>query len=632
MSAGVIVTEKSQGIKSAPVVWGLIFGGTFVVGGLVALMIKYGDPQGIPDHDQTPTADLPGPLERPGEDYIASSACRECHQNEHASWHRSYHRQMTQRASPDSVKAPFDGEVVTSGNRSYRMFREGERFFVEGVDVDWEFSNYEYVPDINAVVDPPIAKQEIVMTTGSHHMQQYWIESSKGRELNNLPVVYHIAEDKWMPRESSFMEPPEGARHFKVWNVHCIACHSVGGRPKHNNLNQSLYSEVVEFGIACEACHGPGRAHVEMHRLAKSSGKPVSNDPIVNPESLPKEQSAQVCGQCHSVFDEYDRFAFMDRGFSFRPGKGKLEDERHVLSWDHPHFREDTMARNYFWNDGTVRVGGREYCGLTASPCFHSGEMTCLSCHSLHNSDPNDQLAPRMDGNEACLQCHEDLRSRISEHTHHSADSTGSLCYNCHMPHTSYALFKAIRSHRIVSPSVRLGADRPNACNQCHGDRKISWTADYLEKWYGQKPERPDGETDDASVARTVLNLLKGNAAQRAVAAWTVGWRPMRDTSGPAWQAPFLAPLLNDPYPTVRFVASRSLRTLPGFEDFDYDFMGADVHRADAVDRVIETWSGRFRSPQPDMPELLIRDGRLDLARWNAIRSKRDDSPVYLPE
>ena len=106
----------------------------------------------------------------------------------------------------------------------------------------------------------------------------------------------------------------------------------------------------------------------------------------------------------------------------------------------------------------------------------------------------------------------------------------------------------------------------------------------------------------------------------------------MRDTSGPAWQAPFLAPLLNDPYPTVRFVASRSLRTLPGFEDFDYDFMGADVHRADAVDRVIETWSGRFRSPQPDMPELLIRDGRLDLARWNAIRSKRDDSPVYLPE
>ena len=40
------------------------------------------------------------------------------------------------------------------------------------------------------------------------------------------------------------------------------------------------------------------------------------------------------------------------------------------------------------------------------------------------------QLAKRMDGNEACLQCHEKMRDKISAHTHHAADSSGSLCYN----------------------------------------------------------------------------------------------------------------------------------------------------------------------------------------------------------
>jgi hypothetical protein len=67
------------------------------------------------------------------------------------------------------------------------------------------------------------------------------------------------------------------------------------------------------------------------------------------------------------------------------------------------------------------------------------------------------------------------------------------------MPHTSYALFKAIRSHRITSPSARRSRDQkvPNACNLCHIDRGLGWTAHFLSTWYGQPgleppaPERP---------------------------------------------------------------------------------------------------------------------------------------------
>src|SRR4029434_5840314 len=97
-----------------------------------------------------------------------------------------------------------------------------------------------------------------------------------------------------------------------------------------------------------------------------------------------------------------------------------------------------------------------------------------------------DQLAERMDSNLACLQCH--TKINVSQHTHHRTDSSGSSCYNCHMPHTVYGLMKAIRSHQIDSPNAAnsLKTGRPNACNLCHLDKTLDWTARKLSEWYGQ--------------------------------------------------------------------------------------------------------------------------------------------------
>ncbi|GIT04746.1 MAG: hypothetical protein CM1200mP29_01570 [Verrucomicrobiota bacterium] len=71
----------------------------------------------------------------------------------------------------------------------------------------------------------------------------------------------------------------------------------------------------------------------------------------------------------------------------------------------------------------------------------------------MHKSDPDDQLARGMRGNQACLQCHDEMAE------HHRAHPTrrrlvGSNCTNCHMPHTSYGLLKAIRGHTIETPKV----------------------------------------------------------------------------------------------------------------------------------------------------------------------------------
>ncbi len=59
------------------------------------------------------------------------------------------------------------------------------------------------------------------------------------------------------------------------------------------------------------------------------------------------------------------------------------------------------------------------------------------------------------------------------------------------------------------------------------------------------------------------LWLLSGDAPLRALVAWSAGWEPAQEASGSDWLAPFVARLLADPYGVVRYVAARSLRTLP---------------------------------------------------------------------
>ena len=50
------------------------------------------------------------PVEFLDEQYVTSRTCRGCHPH----WHASYHRAMTQVASPQTVVAPFDGRTMTT--------------------------------------------------------------------------------------------------------------------------------------------------------------------------------------------------------------------------------------------------------------------------------------------------------------------------------------------------------------------------------------------------------------------------------------------------------------------------------------------------------------------------------------
>jgi hypothetical protein len=163
-------------------------------------------------------------------------------------------------------------------------------------------------------------------------------------------------------------------------------------------------------------------------------------------------------------------------------------------------------------------------------------------------------------------------------------------------------------------------------------DKTLAWTADYLIQWYGV----PSVELDayEQSIAASLLWALRGNAVQRALVAWSCGWAPAQQASGTDWLAPFLAELLDDPYDAVRYIAHRSLRTLPEFKTLEFDFMSAAADRTAAKQDVLQAWRALNRTDdRDDAAEILMNsDGTLQQTTMDRLLRDRDIRPINLAE
>ncbi len=118
------------------------------------------------------------------------------------------------------------------------------------------------------------------------------------------------------------------------------------------------------------------------------------------------------------------------------------------------------------------------------------------------------------------------------------------------------------RCRRLTCAKVSTHG-RPNACNLCHLDQTLAWTADNLHAWY-QQP-MPDLSEDDKTISAAVQWLVKGDAGQRALLAWGMGWEPAQKISGRDWLYPFLS------YSSARSLCRGSLRCLEIVADLARD-------------------------------------------------------------
>ena len=198
------------------------------------------------------------------------------------------------------------------------------------------------------------------------------------------------------------LEPPRSARGALGLTldagtaVKCFNCHATAVRLGFDGPDLS----VVEPGVRCERCHGPGAEHV----AAAKEGRFAEAVAAIDARRAGGRDNIEFCGQCHRLPE---------------PGERNTAPEK-----------KDPL---------NVRF---QPMGLLASRCFErGGELSCLTCHDPHENAQTDAAYYVA----KCVGCHEDAPVQSST----CGRRTGENCLPCHMPPTGPTAYLTFTDHRI---------------------------------------------------------------------------------------------------------------------------------------------------------------------------------------
>ena len=207
------------------------------------------------------------PIEILSDGYVGSGKCGGCHSRNHETWYASYHRTMTQVASPETVIGDFGSVGLDHGGRTYRLERDKEGFWVE-------IDSSEPSPERQ----PSRQRHQIALTTGSHHMQVYWYPVG-GRALEIVPFIYLKNEKRWIPRYAGFLKPRPLVPPVETgrWNRVCIDCHTTHGQMRiffSDSREKYLFdSQAAEFGF-------PAKRVMGQARTMSKPNSPIAEKPL----------------------------------------------------------------------------------------------------------------------------------------------------------------------------------------------------------------------------------------------------------------------------------------------------------------------------------------------------------------
>lgn len=402
-------------------------------------------------------------------DYVGSEGCRACHERAYAAWRQSLHSQMTRPIAEAQVSGRFatDSSLVSHG-RTYTMRAADGRHSMSIARPDGTSETFA-----------------IDYTLGAKRFQGYLSRLEDGR-MYVLPAFWNVAWQRWLDWSELAPVPDSSHDLRQIWNINCFNCHATNIQRNFDAGTRTFATTASEFGIGCEGCHGPGRAHAEAAETwkAQRGGPRAFGDiKIFSSRTATTQQAYDLCAYCHG--NKTNSFT------GYAPGS-RLEDFAQLSLMSDP--VPSTDPQGDFWPDGRPSRFNRPQ-ALTLSGCFQSGQLTCTACHVAHGSANEHSLkVPVSESDSLCTQCHLPLRepAALSRHSRHAPDSAGSRCVQCHMSDVNWRLLMRRRDHTFSPPvpelTARLGI--PNACTTCHEDRAPEWAADVMDEWYGDRPRR----------------------------------------------------------------------------------------------------------------------------------------------
>jgi DmsE family decaheme c-type cytochrome len=219
----------------------------------------------------------------------------------------------------------------------------------------------------------------------------------------------------------------------------CLGCHANAGitgvfHTKHAQPNNPR-GPFGRGGLQCEACHGPGAAHV------KAKGGPLAGMTGFGPKSpTPARAQNAVCLGCHAS----------NAAHSWPTSAHAAADV--ACTSCHTLHAQDPMRKPAAQIEVCANCHQSQH-GDLLKPSHHplrEATMACTSCHAPHGSSAPAELV-RNTVTETCTACHAEFRGPfLWEHQPVAED-----CGNCHNAHGS------------TQPSL-LKSRPPFLCQQCH--------------------------------------------------------------------------------------------------------------------------------------------------------------------
>ncbi|MCA0301247.1 MAG: tetratricopeptide repeat protein [Proteobacteria bacterium] len=406
--------------------------------------------------------------------FVGSAACADCHARETTAWRASQHAHAMEPARGKAVLGNFNGATFEKNGVVTTFTTRDGRYFVETAGPDGKPGTFE-----------------VAYTLGLAPLQQYLIEMPGGR-LQAFGIAWDsrpagAGGQRWFDLYPGQVLPPGDPLHWtgiqQTANFMCIDCHVTNLRKNYDAAANAYRSSWTELGVGCEACHGPGAAHVGWVRNGKPagvagkglavhfpgrSGVAWGTDPAARPTvpvpAAGEVAEVEVCARCHAR-------------------RAQLTDDVHAGQRFGDGFRGSLLEPGLYRPDGQMQDEVFNHGSFLQSRMFAKG-VTCANCHEPHGQ----KLVA--EGNAVCTQCHAPATFESRAHHFHEPAGAGGQCVSCHMPVVTYMVVDPRHDHsfRVPRPDRARTMGAPDVCLSCHADKPAGWSEAELRQRLGRPP------------------------------------------------------------------------------------------------------------------------------------------------
>jgi len=344
--------------------------------------------------------------------YAGEKSCAQCHESIAKSAQLTPMAHAAMRSSQSSVLSSNPYLTFTQGNYQYDIRTEAGT-------------------SIFSVMDDASQQSAMIEWAFGSSGAQSWLYKTSDGEFHEARATYfqglhglNVTPNRALEHAQNVDEAMERTvGRAEVYR--CFACHTT-----ESGTGTSFDESKLVPGVKCEACHGPGVAHIDSiargldagnvngrQRKSQKNAAPHKNQAalIFDPEKLSPEESVDFCGACHGSYWDVT----LNTAFS---------------SVSRVRFEPYRLEQSKCWNKNDAR-------------------LTCIACHDPHK--PLDTELSHYD--QVCLSCHLSARGAVATspeaQTRSVCPVSKSSCASCHMPQVYVpAAHRSFPDHRIRVP------------------------------------------------------------------------------------------------------------------------------------------------------------------------------------